>query len=238
MAHSFSRLRFAAVLCGSLLLPAGAVGQPAGGPLPRTITVSGQGDVNAAPDQAHLSAGVVADARSAAAALAANTRAMNAVFATLKRLGIPDRDVATSDFSVSPQYAEQRDGAAQKITGYEVSNTVDVTVDLAQLGPALDALVTSGANSLGNVAFGIRNPKPLLDKARAAAMKDAIARAQTYAAAGGFALGPILSVNESGAQMPRPILATPMRMAAAAPVPIAGGEGTMTADVSVTFEIR
>jgi hypothetical protein len=239
MAGLYTSQRCAAVLCVTMLLPGStSLAQPAATPVKRTLTVSGEGEVHAAPDEAHLSAGVVTSARSAAEALAANTRAMNAIFATAKRLGIPDRAITTSNFSVSPQYAEQRKGdTAEKVSSYEVNNTVDLTVDLAQLGPALDALVSSGANSLGNIAFAIRDPKPLLEQARAAAMKDAIARAKTYAAAGGFALGPILSVIEGDGSMPHPMIAAPMRMAAA-PVPIAGGEGAVSANVSVRFEIH
>ncbi|HTT82349.1 MAG TPA: SIMPL domain-containing protein [Rhizomicrobium sp.] len=208
-------------------------------PIPRTITVSGTGQAKAAPDEAHLRAGVVTSARKAADALAANSRAMNQVFAALRRLGIPDKSIQTSDFSVSPQYKTDRNGdSTQEISGYQVSNEVVVTVDdLAKLGPALDALVASGANNLGSMDFSIRDPKPLMAEARAAAMKDAQASAETYADAGGFKLGPILAVSESGAETPSPIMARPMmRMAAA--VPVAGGENSVSATVNVTYEIR
>ena len=202
------------------------------------ITVSAKGEAKAAPDEARLSAGVVNEARSAAEALAANSRAMKQVFATLTRLGIPDRSIQTSDFSVSPQYAENRDSTrSPRITGYQVSNQVNVTVDdLAKLGGAIDALVASGANTLGNIAFTISNPKPLLERARADAMKDAGARARTYAAAGGFTLGPILAVNEGSAVVPETVRFAPQQMAAA--VPVAGGEESVSANVSVTFEIQ
>jgi uncharacterized protein YggE len=207
---------------------------------PRTLTVSGEGEAKAVPDEAHLSAGVVTQAKKVADALTANTRAMNAVFAALKRFGIPDKAIQTSEFSVEPQNAPNRDGnAVAKIIGYAVSNTVNVTVELSKLGPALDALVSSGANSLGNIVFTIHDPKPLLAKARADAIRDATERAQTYAKAGGFALGPILAVNEGGAPT-LPMAGMPMRMAAApmAPPPVAAGEETVSANVSVTFEIR
>jgi uncharacterized protein len=192
------------------------------------------------PDQAHLSAGVVSEAKNAADALAANTRAMNAVFVTLKRFGIPDKAIQTSEFSVEPQRAADRGGnAGARITGYTVSNTVNVTVDLAKLAPALDALVSSGANSLGNIDFAIRDPKPLLAKARAEAIHDAMERAQTYAKAAGTVLGPILSVNEGGAEMPQPVSAARMApMLSRPPPPVAAGEETISANVSVTFEIR
>jgi uncharacterized protein YggE len=211
-------------------------------PPPRTMTVSGQGEVKAAPDEAVLSAGVVTQARSAAAALAANSRAMNGVFDALKRIGIPDKSVQTSDFSVTAQYqTDQHGNTTQKIIGYQVSNNVTVIVDdLGKLGSAIDALVTSGANSMGGIAFTIRDPKPLLTEARAEAVKDALQRANTYASAAGLTLGPITSIGENGDVTPRPMMRKMMTMSAAndSVTPVAAGEDSITAGVSITFEIR
>ncbi|HEX3665423.1 MAG TPA: SIMPL domain-containing protein [Rhizomicrobium sp.] len=233
-------MRFSRLISGILAVMAAAAPALAQGavPAPRSITVSGEGEAKAAPDQAQLQAGVVTTARKAGDALAANTKAMNQVFAALKRLGIPDKAIQTADFSVNPQNAPDRNGnASQQITGYQVSNQVVVTVEMAKLGAALDALVASGANNLGGMTFSIHDPKPLLAQARAAAMKDAGQRAETYAAAGGFKLGPILAVTESGSETPPPFAPRPMmRMAAA--VPVASGENTIGATVTVTYEIR
>ena len=211
-------------------------------PPPRTMTVSGQGEVKAAPDEAVLSAGVVTQARSAAAALAANSRAMNGVFDALKRIGIPDKSVQTSDFSVTAQYqTDQHGNTTQKIIGYQVSNNVTVVVDdLGKLGSAIDALVTSGANSMGDIAFTFRDPKQLLTEARAEAVKDALQRANTYASAAGVMLGPITSIGENGDVTPRPMMRKMMTMSAAndSVTPVAAGEDSITAGVSITFEIR
>jgi hypothetical protein len=217
--------------------------QSGNNPAPRTITVSGQGEARAVPDEAQLSAGVLATARTAAEALAANTRAMNGVFASLRKMGIPEKSMQTSEFSVTPQYQTDHNGnQTQKIVSYQVTNTVAVTVDdLTKLGPALDALVSSGSNSLGNVAFTIRDPKPLMSQARAAAMRDAIDRAAIYAKAAGIQLGPIASINESGEETPRPVYMKAMSMAAgvpASPPPVAAGEDSVSAGVNVTFLIR
>jgi uncharacterized protein YggE len=204
----------------------------------RTLSVSGHGEAKAVPDRAVLSAGVVSDGATADAALAANRRAMNAVFAELKRDGIPDRDIQTSEFSVSPQYADAAKGP-QRITGYRVSNAVNVTVDdLGRLGAAVDALVKSGANSLGDVNFSVRDPAPLMAEARAAAVKDAIARAETIATAAGVHLGPVQSISEDGAVAPRPQFRAMAMTVAEAPTPIAAGEDTLSDDVSVTFTIH
>lgn len=230
-------LGFAITGLGVVALTAPGLAQGAGAP-PRTITVSGEGEAKAAPDEARLQAGVVSSARKAGEALTANSHAMNKVFATLKQLGIPDKAIQTSDFSVSPQYPPDRGGNPGQIIGYQVSNQVTVTVDMAKLGPALDALVSSGANSLGGMSFDIKDPKPLLAQARGAAMKDAALRAETYAAAGGFKLGPILDVSESGSAMPQQFAPRPMMRMAAEAVPVASGENTISATVTVTYEIR
>lgn len=205
---------------------------------PRTITLTGQGEAKAAPDRAILSAGVVTQAPSAAAALAANRNAMNRVFTTLKQLGIPDRAMQTSEFTVSPQYQNDRNGNSQRIVGYQVTNTVSVTLDdLLKLGPAIDVLVGSGANTMGGIGFSIRDPKPLEAEARTAAMHDAMEKAQVYAKAAGVQLGAILAISEGGAA-PRPMMRMAMANAPMDSTPIATGEESISANVSVTFEIH
>ena len=224
-----------------LILLAGPQAALAASDMPRIITVSGEGEVHAAPDEAMLSAGVVATARTAAAALADNAKAMNAVFATLRSAGIPEKSMQTSGFNVSPQYATDKDGAqTQRITGYQVSNTVNVTVDdLSKVGPTLDALVASGANSIGDISFGIKNPKAAMAEARSLAVADAIDRAQTLAKAAGVTLGPITSIGESGGyEPPRPMYRMAAMAAAPAQTPIAAGEQSVTANVSITWAIR
>jgi uncharacterized protein YggE len=239
MSFDFRRLAVCAVFSLIAAAPCAAYADQAA---PRTLTMSGQGTAKAAPDQAQFSTGVVTQGNTAALALAANSRAMNAVFATLKRLGIPDKDIQTSNFSLSPQYQVCKPGTAcpQRVVGYEVSNNVNVTVeDFGKTGAVLDALVSSGSNRIDNIGFSIRDTSALLKQAREAAVKDATLRAQTYAAAAGVALGRILSIQESGgAYQPRPMFNKMIAGLAEAPPPIAGGEESVSAEVTITWEIQ
>ena len=207
---------------------------------PRLITVSGTGEVKAAPDRAELSSGVVTRAATAASALAANARAMNAVFEALKRAGIAEKNIQTSNFQVSPQYSDAKPGAAPRIVGYEVSDTVSVTVDgLDRLGPTIDALVAAGSNQIEGPEFSIADPKPLLAKAREEAVKDATARAEAYARAAGVVLGPIASINEGGVSSTiQPMRMRGMMAAADKATPVAAGEQSVTANVSISWEIH
>jgi uncharacterized protein YggE len=206
--------------------------------VPRTISMTGHGEVRTAPDMVTVDAGVITSAATAAGALAANTARMKGVFAALEKLGVPDKNIQTTNFSVSPQYTNGENNSPRRLTSYQVSNDVSLRLeDVSKLGTALDALVTAGANQMNGISFDIRQPAPLLEQARTGAVADARSRAETYAKAAGVTLGPILSISEGGNEAPRPMY----RMAASfagAPAPVAAGEQSVTADVSVVWEIR
>ena len=205
---------------------------------PRSISMTGHGEIRAVPDMAQISAGVTSNAATAAQALAANSSRMKSVFAALEKLGVPEKNIQTTGFFVSPQYTNGDNNNARRLTGYQVSNEVSVRLDdVGKLGTALDALVTAGANQMNGISFSIRNPAPLLEKARADAIADARTRAETYAKAAGVSLGPILSINEGATETPRPMYRMAVTVAAA-PVPVAAGEQSVTADVSVVWEIH
>jgi len=216
---------------------AAALTAPALAADPRTLSMNGHGEVRSAPDMVSVNAGVTTSAATAAQALAANTTRMKTVFAALEKMGVPEKNFQTVNFSVSPQYSNGENNTPRRLTGYQVNNDVSVRLeDVAKLGNALDALVTAGANQMNGINFDIREPAPLLEKARIGAVADARARAETYAKAAGVSLGAILSISEGGGEV------RPMRMAApmafAKSVPVAAGEQSVTADVSLVWEIH
>lgn len=225
------------VLALTLLLAGPALAQtPAPGP--RTITMTGTGTVKGPPDLADISAGVTTQAPTAAAALAANTAAMNKVFAALEKQGIARRNIQTSNFSVSPDYGNRVANEQPRLLGYRVTNQVRVILeDVTRVGAALDALVSAGANQMNGLNFGIKEPAPLLAKARAEAVADARLRAQQYAAAAGVTLGPVQTITEGGIEPPRPMYRM-MAMAADSSVPVATGEESISATVTIVWEIR
>jgi uncharacterized protein len=203
----------------------------------RTLAMTGHGEVRSLPDMAQVTAGVATTAPTAAQALSANSARMKGVFAALEKLGVPQKNIQTTNFFVSPQYSNGDNNAPRRLTGYQVNNDVTARIeDVNKLGGALDALVAAGANQINGVSFSVQNDAPLLEKARAQAIADARARAETYARAAGVSLGPILSITEGGGDAPpRPMY----RMAAmAAETRIAPGEQSITADVSVVWEIH
>ncbi len=210
----------------------------------RTIVVSGAGEASAVPDQAQISAGVVSQAGTAEAALEANTDAMEQIFETLENAGVEERNIRTSNFSVSPQYEVPPNNGGnrgqRRIVGYQVSNQLTVIVEaIDDLGGILDVLVRSGANQLNGISFSISDPKPLEEEARRAAVQDAIAKAQTLADAAGVSLGPIISIQEGGGNYRPPMPMMAMRAESFdSSVPVARGESTIGVSVSITYAIQ
>lgn len=206
---------------------------------PPSITVVGSGTAAARPDTAEVSAGVVTQAGTAAQALAQNNAAMEKVIQAVKAMGIADKDIQTTNVSVVPQRRQGRqEPQPPDIVGYEVSNQVRIKVrDLGALGRLLDALVGQGANVLGGISLSVDDPAPVLDQARTKAMADARRKAEVYSKAAGMTLGPVLSIREGAAPVPRFGVEMP-RMMAASPVPVAPGEQEFQASITVTYALR
>lgn len=210
------------------------------------LTVSAEGRSNRKPDLALFSAGVTSMGKTAGEALSANSADMNRVIAALKRAGIADRDIQTSNLSLNPVYQPQvqrPDGRIEpeqpRIIGYQVSNTVNVRQrNLAEFGRVIDTLVAAGANQVNGPSFQMDDPDAATDEARVAAMTKARARANLYARAAGLRVVRILSISESGGYSPPvPVMYARAAMAEAAPTPVAAGEVSLAANVTVLFEL-
>ena len=84
------------------------------------------------------------------------------------------KDIQTTNFSVRPKYQHFKDGQPPQIIGYQVVNSLRITVrNLEKLGAVLDKVVTLGSNKIDNINFYIDESAELFDEAR----KLAIARA-------------------------------------------------------------
>ena len=117
----------------------------------------------------------------------------------MKASGIEGRDLQTSGFSVEPVYSQPpaNNDSGQpfepKIIGYRVSNNLTLRIRaLQKVGALLDQAVTLGANSISGPTFTVDDPTMLQDKARSAAVADALRKGKLYAAAADIIRGPIV----------------------------------------------
>jgi len=207
---------------------------------PRQMTITGYGEAAGVPDMAVVTMGVTTEAKTAKAALDDNSKAMSKVFARLKAEGVAEKDIQTSNFSISPQYRRydsSQPDRRREIVGYTVSNQVTVRVrKMESLGTILDTVVADGANELGGLSFTFSDPEPLANEARKAAVADARAKAELYAKAAGVDLGEVLSISEFGGGRPQQKEMAATR-AASDSVPVAAGESALSVSVSITYAL-
>lgn len=208
------------------------------------LSVSAEGMSEGRPDMATINLGVTTEGQTAQAALAENSRRMEALTAALRRAGVAERDIQTSNVSVYPQqvYGE---GQAPRITGYQASNQVTAKVRrIDNTGRVIDAAVGAGSNTVNGVYFSYQDPDAEQDAARRDAIQEARRRAELYASALNMRVHRIVAVNEGGGFSP-PIMAVSMeRMASDGaspmppPPPVAPGTLETRLSVNVTFELR
>lgn len=239
-------LMVTAVALGSIWLSETAA-QPAAAQEPeptpeRVVSVNGQGEVEAQPDQASARLGVQSEAATAAAALDQNNLRMQELISATLELGIAEEDLRTSGIRLEPIYNRPEEGESRTVTGYRANNTIEVTVrDLDVLGEVLDTAVAAGGNTIDSIRFEVSDRSALLAEARAAAMEDAIAQAEQLTTLAGAELGEVRSISASSSS-PRPpvVYAEEAAVAAEAParVPVQPGTQTIEYTVHVSWFIR
>jgi uncharacterized protein YggE len=219
-------------------------------PAYNSITVTGQGEATAVPDVATFTFSVSADADTVAAAQSAVTDKMDKVLQALKDLGIDDKDVKTTDYSVYPKYVYNTIYCItvpclpqQKQDGYTANHSVMVKVRKTDdAGKALAAAGDAGATNLSGLSFQVDDADQVTAEARAEAIDDAKAKAKALAKELGVRLVRIVSYSDSTSGGPVPYYALDSRaggLEAQAKAPtLPMGENKSSVTVNVTYEIR
>lgn len=226
-------------------------GRP-GTPATDTVTVNGEGQATLPPDVARVSFTVENVASSVSEAQALTTKQANAAIAYLKEQNIADKDVKTLSYNIYPQYSYPDrcpygaicpPNEGPKITGYQVSETIQVTVrDLTAVGTLIGGLGKLEVQNLNGPAFALDDSTAGYDAARADAIAKARAQADRLAEQLGVRLGKVVNFSESSGGRNYPMYeygmggAADSKTASAPNVPT--GENTYSASVSITYEIR
>lgn len=207
------------------------------------VTLNATGSVRVAPDMATVSAGVVTEADTAAEALSANSRAMNQVFAALRQAGITEENIQTSNLQISPVWSggyssENGRETERRITGYQATNTVTARVgNLDRLGRTVDALVSSGANQLQGVNFGLEDRDAAMDTARRRAVAELGELRALYAGALGVEIGRLIEFSEGNQYSPPQPMMFARSEAMNDATPIAGGQIEVSVTVTGVYAI-
>ena len=216
----------------------------------RVITFTEEGKVIAKPDIAKISFSVITQGIEATAVQAENNQKMQKVIDFVKKQGIEEKDMKTTNYVLNPQYdytwcRKSKDDTrycSPKIIGYELTQSVEVKIrDFNKINIIIGGLSDAGANQISNISFSIDEPEDYKNQARIEALKKIEKRAQLLSKETSLRLGKIMSVSESGI-FPSPIYrdlkATVGSAEAPSAAPIETGTQEITVTLTVSYEIK
>ncbi len=210
--------------------------------LPRTISVSGSGHVDATPDIARLALAVQHRDLSMQVARDQTVKVSNDFLALCKKLGIKDAKVRTSGLTIQPEYRWDPKDNRQVFQGYFVQRQLEVELDdLSKLGAVIEGAVDVGVNQVSPPELDSSQRKQLSRDALAAAAADARANAERIAASLGVKIGAVRTIVAEGAApppapMPKRMLAQAMAADSAAESYTTGEIG-FDSRVDATFDL-
>ncbi|MDY6945677.1 MAG: SIMPL domain-containing protein [Pseudomonadota bacterium] len=211
----------ATALC-ALLVSAGAVGAEA--ERPRTISVSGQGEVQAEPDRALLTLGIESRKLKMEDARAEVAKSVEAVLKLTRDLKIDQKYVRTTRINIQPEYNWDNNARERNLIGYFVSRQVEVELrDLDKLGQLLEKSFDLGVNQVGDPRLDSSKRRELEREALAKAVADARLNAEVVAKAAGARIGPPRTISASSGFSPPPMPMMKVQMARAEAADSAAG---------------
>lgn len=201
----------------------------------RYLTVNAEGTVKVVPDAVKIMGQVTVVDGTNASALAKANATSAAVRKAILVNGVSTKDIATTSLTVYPEYNYTQDKGSVQI-GFRASQSFTVIVkNAANAGAVVDAIATAGGDylQLQGVSPFVLDSSKATESARAAAVKNAKAKAASYAKLIGVKLGKVNYLTEGGASYNPPIYGVAKAAADSATVIDLG-----TQDVSVSITVQ
>jgi hypothetical protein len=222
------------------------------GPLPLSVSsvvtqksdvyvATGEGKTTVVPDQATVSVGVQTQGQLVGTVQKEMNEKVKAMTQAIKRLGVDDKDIKTSGYSIYPSYDYQN--SKPRIVGYQASTALTVKIkNLDLINSVIDTATSQGANTVSGVTLEVSDKAEALKTAREMAVAEAKKKADQAAQIAGFTLGKIINYQEQegGVNYPVPMLAKAemSRDAAGGTTSIEPGSQEVHLSVSISYNLE
>lgn len=204
-----------------------------------TFSVTGEGKISVSPDIAVVNVGVTSQGASVKLVQQDLNSKINAVSGSIKKLGVDEKDIQTSNYSIYPNYDYQSGG--QRVTGYQASSNLTIKVrDIDNANNVIDAATTNGANQVGGISFEVDDKTKAQNEAREIAIAQAREKAENAARVADFKLGRIINYSESFGGEPRPLYMLEKAVGApdaSVPTDLEPGSAEIQVVVTLSFQI-
>lgn len=168
-----------------------------------SISVSGIGEVSAAPDQASVNFSVDTVNMDAQKAVDENNSIVSSFKSELLDMGIEEKDIKTTSYNFYKDYDYSSEKGERKFIGYRLVNRFDVKVrDIDKVAAVLDKAVEEGVTGMNGVSFSASNANELYNEALKEAVENGRQKAESLSQAMGVTLKSPVKVVESGYAVP------------------------------------
>ncbi len=202
-----------------------------------TFNVTGEGTVAIKPDIALLNVGISAQGATVKAAQDQINTVSSKVAEAIKKLGVDQKDIQTSNYNINPNYDYQ--ASTRRITGYSASTNLTIKVrNIDLVNQVIDISTVNGANQVGAITFDVDDKSKPENDARVKAVAEAKKKAESAAKIAGFRLGKMVNYSENFGGGPQPIRAM-LQAAGGGPVEtkIEPGSSEIRITVTISYEI-
>jgi len=205
------------------------------------VNVTGVAKVDVKPDTAYITLGVSTTADTVQSALDKNSASAVKVIDALKKLGIMDKDIQTSNFWVNPQYDYNKQPAEQ--IGFTAENDITVKTTPDKASQVILAGATNGANNFYNFILKVSNEEEVKTTLIAKAIEDAKKKAEAIAAGANKKLGDFKMISYDYVPLAQNTSVNYEAMsgmggAAGYATPVSTGLNEITVNVYITFELE
>lgn len=206
--------------------------------LPRTLTVSGKGQITIPTTLTQVRLGVEIQGKTAQVVQQQVAQRSQSVVELLKSRKV--EKLETTGISLNPNYTYKN--GKQNINGYSGTNTVSFRIDTEKSGTLLDEAIKAGATRIDGISF-VASDEAIAQAQQQAIQKaseDAKKQADAALSALNLSQREVMSIQINGANPPQPLVNSASRVAqvtkARADTPVVGGEQKV--EQSVILQIR
>lgn len=222
------------------LVPSGAFAQAPAIPAEPIVMTTGEGIVRAVPDRAWITITSESRASNPREAQQRNAERMQPVIEKLRAAGVPAEAIRTVGYDLQQEWDFVEGRRVSR--GYVARNSIEVRADdISRVGELLEIAVGSGATSVSNLRFDLKDRAKLEREALRLAVADARARAEAAAGGAGLAIDRIVRIDaiaSSPVPPPMPFMRAELAQASDAAPPISAGEMEIRSQVTLTAVLK
>ncbi|MEP6847314.1 MAG: SIMPL domain-containing protein [Acidobacteriota bacterium] len=169
-----------------------------------SVSVVGEADMKISPDQVVFTFEVITTDKDVTVAKQANDARSSKTLAAAKAFNMAADDIQTETLTIAPKYTGEKDPrGADVLIGYLVTKRILITLkEVDKIDSFVAKVIEAGVNRVVDISIENSNLQKYQEEVRAMAVKNAQAKAESYAKRLGQTIGKAYVIREEEGDLP------------------------------------